>query len=211
MSFQGHQTVHKNSSRYKKMTREDINELPLQRYEGPISFIRSAEDIPAMLDDLNQETVLGFDIEIRPAFKKGQSYPPALLQLACSNTVYILQLKKTGISPGVINLLANKAITKSGVSIHFDVLKLLEICTFEPHSFVDLAVPAKTAGLKNFGLRGLAAALLGIRIPKGAQRTNWAQDDLTDNQIRYAATDAWAGREIYLEMVRKKIINHSGG
>ena len=51
-----------------------------------------------------------------------------------------------------------------------------------------------------YGLRGLAAVLLGFRIAKGAQTSNWANDQLTPQQIRYAATDAWVGRELYLAM-----------
>lgn len=192
---------------HQKMTREDINQLPLKRYGGPVTLLRSEDEILSIIDELYHETVVGFDIEIRPAFKKGQSYPPSLLQLASTNNVYLLQLEKTGVPVNIIELLGAKTIIKAGVSIHFDIKKLQEICSFEPQGFIDLAVPAKDAGLKNFGLRGLAAVLLGMRIPKGAQRTNWAKDNLTENQIQYAATDAWAGREVYLEMERIGIIN----
>ena len=53
-------------------------------------------------------------------------------------------------------------------------------------------------GIKNHGLRGLAAVFLGIRISKGAQTSNWSRDVLTRQQIQYAATDAWVGRKLYL-------------
>ncbi|MEN8142405.1 MAG: hypothetical protein ABFQ82_02270, partial [Thermodesulfobacteriota bacterium] len=48
--------------------------------------------------------------------------------------------------------------------------------------------------------RGLAAVLLGFRISKGAQTSNWAKDVLAPHQVQYAATDAWVGREIYLAL-----------
>ncbi|MCP4714944.1 MAG: 3'-5' exonuclease domain-containing protein 2, partial [Deltaproteobacteria bacterium] len=59
-------------------------------------------------------------------------------------------------------------------------------------------------GIKNFGLRGLAAVLFGFRISKGARVSNWARADLTETQIHYAATDAWISREIYLQLQNHK-------
>ena len=47
-------------------------------------------------------------------------------------------------------------------------------------------------------MRNLAGIFLGTRIPKGAKTTNWAAPRLTPQQITYAATDAWACRELYL-------------
>jgi len=39
---------------------------------------------------------------------------------------------------------------------------------------------------------------LGFRIPKGKRTSNWAAKQLSPQQIEYAATDAWACREIDL-------------
>ncbi len=52
----------------------------------------------------------------------------------------------------------------------------------------------------NHGLRGLAALLLEFRVSKKAQTSNWSQRVLTAAQIRYAATDAWVGRELYFRL-----------
>jgi ribonuclease D len=68
---------------------------------------------------------------------------------------------------------------------------------------VDLADLAKKAGIGHGGLRGLAAAVLGFRFSKGAQRSNWGREALSDEQIHYAAMDAWVGRELYLALSRK--------
>jgi len=65
-------------------------------------------------------------------------------------------------------------------------------------------VRAKQVGIKNYGLRGLAAMMLGFRISKKAQVSNWARKNLSPLQVQYAATDAWVSREIYLRLVAVK-------
>jgi ribonuclease D len=37
-----------------------------------------------------------------------------------------------------------------------------------------------------------------LRIPKGTKTSNWAARELSPAQIAYAATDAWACRELVL-------------
>ena len=59
---------------------------------------------------------------------------------------------------------------------------------------------AAQAGIKAGGVRTLAAQLLGFRVSKGAQCSNWERTELTPAQILYASTDAWVCREIFLEL-----------
>jgi len=47
-------------------------------------------------------------------------------------------------------------------------------------------------------VRNLAGILLGFRIPKGTKTSNWAAREPSVAQITYAATDAWACRELFL-------------
>jgi len=63
---------------------------------------------------------------------------------------------------------------------------------------LDLGLVARRHGLKQTGLRNLTGIFLGTRIPKGTKTTNWAARQLTAQQVTYAATDAWACRELYL-------------
>jgi ribonuclease D len=145
-------------------------------------------------------TLLGFDTETRPAYKKGESYLPSLLQLACADEVFIFQLKHLGLARPLRGILADPAIIKAGVSLDYDIRELKKLSRFKAAGFADLGNLARKAGIKNHGLRGLAAVFLGFRIPKGAQTTNWARDVLTPQQIQYAATDAWVGRRLYLAL-----------
>jgi len=42
--------------------------------------------------------------------------------------------------------------------------------------------------------------MLGIRISKSAQTSNWEAEQYSKKQISYAATDAWICLEIYREL-----------
>lgn len=95
-------------------------------------------------------------------------------------------------------LLAAPDIVKAGVAIREDMRSLRKIHDFIPAGLADLADMAKSQGIQAQGLRTLAAALMGGRISKAAQCSNWEKKTLTPQQIRYAATDAWIGRELYL-------------
>ncbi|MDD3276333.1 MAG: 3'-5' exonuclease domain-containing protein 2 [Kiritimatiellales bacterium] len=182
------------------ITKDEINRLPMKQYEGSIHLIRTPEEAEQAVAELKQETLLGFDTETRPTFRVGEYYQPSLLQLATGKEVFLFQLKLTGLTAGLREVLSGSDILKSGVSIKDDLSELRKLADFEPAGFIELATHAKKAHIKNLGLRGLAALLLGFRISKREQVSNWAKNELTESQLRYAATDAWLGREIYLHM-----------
>ena len=92
------------------------------------------------------------------------------------------------------------------MAVNFDLQQLKRLGRFHEEGFVELATVARESGIKNHGLRGLAAVLLGFRISKGAQRSNWGADILSEKQLRYAATDAWVGRQIYLRLEEMGVI-----
>ena len=75
---------------------------------------------------------------------------------------------------------------------------LKKIVAFHEKSIADVGALAQRHGLKQSGVRNLAGLFLGFRIPKGTKTSNWARQKLSEQQIVYAATDAWACRELYL-------------
>ena len=189
-----------------KLSKTEINSLPLRYYNGPIHIIQTAEQAKKACAILMKEKVLGFDTETRPAFNKGQSYLPSLLQMAGRKVVYLFQLSKCGLTDSIINLLSINDIIKSGVAINQDLIELQQISNFEPAGFIDLGDIARSKGLPHHGLRGLAAYLLNFRISKSGRTSNWSANQLTKKQIKYAATDAWLGRELYLKYKRINVI-----
>jgi ribonuclease D len=188
------------------ITKAEINELPMRAYDGPIHLIKTEAEAEAAAEKLLNESLLGFDTETRPAFRKGESYDPSLLQLATENEVYLFQLQLCGLTPGLIKVLSSPDIIKAGVALERDVDELLALAPFTPAGFVELATCAKKACIKNLGLRGLTAILFSFRISKKEQVSNWARTELTTSQQVYAATDAWLGRKIYLCFQKHRLV-----
>jgi ribonuclease D len=184
----------------REFTPEEINAYPLKRWRGPVRVVNGRKKAKAAVAEMSGESVLGFDTETRPVFKKGMTNPISLLQLATSDTVYIFQLASTPLFPELTEILSDESIIKAGVSVRDDIIELKKLHEFEPAGFTDLGDAAAEHGLKTRGLRNLAVNLLGFRISKGQRCTNWAKPDLSSKQVEYAATDAWVGRELYLRM-----------
>ena len=198
-NFSSNSIAGKNNS-WERMTKDEINEWPIEKYNGPIHLVRSDEEFSNAIISLKKEEILGFDTETRPAFKKGEHHPPALIQLATQTDVFLFQIQHYGFHTPLIEILKDPNIIKAGVAVKYDIAELKKVTEFEPGGFVDLANIAKKIGIQNHSLRGLAAVLLGFRIAKGASTSNWGQQNLTNMQIKYAATDAWVGRKLYIKL-----------
>ena len=181
----------------RRISKAEINELPLIAWEGEIQILESVEEMEAAAAILVNESHLGFDTETRPSFKKGDYYPPALIQLATEQCVYLFRISETETFDPLLPILESPDILKTGVAIKDDVKELRAIEDFTPNGFVEIADITVKLGYENRGLRALAGLLMQGRISKAAQVTNWARPKLDNKQVRYAATDAWISREIY--------------
>jgi ribonuclease D len=175
-----------------------MSELPIGRYEGSVHVVAGHPDLQHAMQDILQEGVVGFDTETRPAFRPGESYLPSLVQFATASAVYLLQVQQQDLFGARREILSSEKVIKVGVSVTDDMRNLKKLFEFDERSVVDLGKVAERHGLKQTGVRNLAGIFLGTRIPKGAKTTNWAARRLTPQQIAYAATDAWACRELYL-------------
>jgi ribonuclease D len=184
------------------ISREDMAKLPIRRYAGEVCLVATPGDLERAIIDIRQESVVGFDTETRPAFKKGESHLPCLVQAATARTVYLFQLRQLEVFRVLAELLADARIVKVGVALANDLRQLKHLFPFIEQNVLDLAVVARRCGLTQTGLRNLAGIFLGFRIPKGARTSNWAAPQLSAAQITYAATDAWACRELFLQLQR---------
>ena len=182
-----------------RICKETINKLPMGGYEGEICLIDDDSKIEAAVAELSNEPILGFDTETRPSFRKGENHPVALLQLATAERVFLFQLLKLRQVDPIWRILASPKHKKVGIAIQDDIKKLQDLSDFPANGFVEIADITQKAGILNTGLRTLVAHFLGFRISKKAQVSNWAKAELSESQLKYAATDAWVSRELFLK------------
>jgi ribonuclease D len=186
------------SDELRSISRDEINALPIRRWEGEVRVVASAEEAARALAEIREETVTGFDTETRPAFRPGESYLPSLAQIATARAVYLFPLGSREMAAAVAEVLAAGPIVKAGVGLADDLKALRKVIEFTERSTVDLGAAATRRGFKQTGVRSLAAIFLGFRVPKGSKTSNWARARLTPQQVAYAATDAWTCRELYV-------------
>jgi ribonuclease D len=172
--------------------------LPIRRYEGEVCLVATRSELERALAELRQEDVVGFDTETRPAFRKGETFLPCLVQAATARRVYLFQLRQPQEHQVLAELLAESRVVKAGVALANDLRSLKLLFPFTESNTLDLGIVARRWRMSQTGLRNLAGIFLGIRIPKGARTSNWAAARLSAAQVAYAATDAWACRELFL-------------
>jgi ribonuclease D len=179
------------------ITKEELEELPLVKFTGEIVVADRPEHFDIVAKELSKEKVIGFDTETKPSFKKGQRHEVALLQLATADKAYLIRLNKAGLSGKLLALLSDPDIIKVGVGIRDDLRALRRLRDFEPAGFIEVQDMAQEAGLENISLKKLAALVMNVRVSKRQRLSNWEADSLTESQMNYAATDAWAALLIY--------------
>jgi ribonuclease D len=187
---------------------DELMRLPVVRYHGPIRFLATDADMQRALVEIRSEHVVGLDTETRPTFRKGQLHAPSLVQIATSHAVHLFQLGRLDCSHALAEVLSTATIVKAGVALARDLSELHKLFPFVAANIVDLGEIAKHRGMEQTGLRNLAGLFLGGRITKGPQTSNWARRDLSSKQLCYAATDAWACRELYLRFESLGMLSH---
>jgi len=185
------------------ITADEINNLPLKTFNGKTTVISDPDELGKIVREIELHGVVGFDTETRPSFKKGQVFQVSLLQLAIPKKVFLIRLNYTGVTEELACLFSNPKIVKAGVGIRDDLKALQKLRRFDPVNCFDLSSLAKEAGLQVESLKKLTALLLGFRISKSAQTSNWEVITFTQKQIEYAATDAWVCLELYEKLKPK--------
>ena len=179
------------------ITNEEINLLPLGAFEGEIVIISDSAKLAEAFEEISTHSQIGFDTETKPVFVRGHHNKVAILQIALPEKVFLIRLLATGITTEVVKFLQDEEIKKAGVAIRDDIKALQHLHRFKPGGFVELAQLSKESGLEVESVKKLTALLLGFRISKSAQTSNWEAEQLNEKQISYAATDAWVCLKIY--------------
>jgi ribonuclease D len=183
------------------ITPEELKGYELSWFKGEIVVVDNLETYRNIFPRLLNSRALGFDTETRPSFSKGRKNKVSLIQLANDDLACLFRINKIGLPAEMIDLLANPVIIKAGVAVHDDIRFLRSVKKFSPSGFIDLQKLVKDYGIQSSGLKKLAAIVLGFRISKRQQVTDWEADHLTEAQQIYAATDAWVCHQIYNKLI----------
>ncbi|XP_052381983.1 bifunctional 3'-5' exonuclease/ATP-dependent helicase WRN [Oncorhynchus keta] len=190
---------------YKRNVIEDY--LPYLEFTGTVIFSQEKNDCSFLSDELRSSlspgSAVGFDIEWPPSFTKGQKKKVALVQLCASvEKCYLFHLSPMSRFPtGLKIFLEDETIRKVGVGIEGDMWKLLSDFDVKLKNFVelgDLANGRLRCG-ERWSLDGLVKHLFKKRLFKqqDVRCSNWDDFELSQEQKRYAATDAYAGLIIH--------------
>jgi ribonuclease D len=190
---------------FKAVEDEYIKSLPAGSFSGPIFVIDHYGNLDEIRDALNSSSVLGFDTETKPSFKKGRYHQVALLQIATHDKAFLFRLNKVSLPRFVIDIMEDPSIVKVGVALKDDLNALMKLAPFKPQGFIDLQQFVKQFGIEDNGLKKLVANILGFRISKRFQTSNWEQEILGPEQLCYAATDAWVCQQIYTSLINNLI------
>lgn len=181
----------------KEITKDEVNTLDVRQFEGEIRVIEDQESFREAMEELRRFEVLGFDTETKPAFKKGVHHKISLVQVSNSHVAWLFRVNKIGVPGELRKFLEDEGILKVGAGLLDDMRRLRQITDFQPGGFLDLQKYVEAFSIESKSLKKMVAIVLGYKISKSQQTSNWEADELTPQQQVYAATDAWACLEIY--------------
>lgn len=179
------------------ISKEELTYLPHKEFHGDVVIINDSVAVLKAISELSNYSILGFDTETRPVFRKGVRHEVALIQIASREKTYLFRINKTGMHKELVRLFENENVIKVGVSIHDDFLNLSRITEIHPESCIDLQHYVKAFNIVDNGLQRIYGILFGERISKSQRLSNWEANELTTEQINYAALDAVACLDIY--------------
>ncbi len=184
----------------RSISSEDVSELPLVKFRGRVFLVDNQLEFKRVLPLLRSKTVLGFDTETKPSFKKGIRNKIALMQLADSSDAFLFRLNMIGLPDELVRIIEDSSIRKIGAAVHDDIRSLNSVRKIKPQSFIDLQQYSLAYHIEDNSLRKLAAIVLKVKISKSQQLSDWGNHSLTEAQMAYAATDAWICHEIYYKL-----------
>ena len=180
------------------ISKAELAQMPKVQYEGRIFVIYTEADADKAVEYLNTCDMVGVDTETRPSFKRGTTHKVALLQIASTDTCFLFRLNRIGMPDSLQKFLANN-ILKIGLSLKDDfmMLRKRKDVHAEEGNWIELQDYVGRFGIEDRSLQKIYANLFGQKISKSQRLSNWEAETLTESQMKYAATDAWACVEIY--------------
>ena len=187
-----------------KITKDEVNLMPVVIFEGKITLVDEISKIDPAIEELRRSSVVGLDTETKPSFTRGTHHKVSLVQISTLDHCFLFRLNKTNFPPALADFLSDESVRKIGLSLRDDFSGLNKHQIFKPANFVDIQTIAQSYGIMELSLQKIYAILFGKKISKSQRLSNWESPELTEQQQRYAATDAWASLQIYLQLMNEQ-------
>ncbi|XP_020094653.1 Werner Syndrome-like exonuclease isoform X3 [Ananas comosus] len=187
--------------------------LPAMKFGGQIVYCRTASEVEGataeLLDQIGASkntghVSLGFDIEWRPVFRRGESpRKAAVMQICMDNTrCYVMHIFHSGIPPILKSLLEDNSSVKVGIAIANDARKIsndYNVCVRPVEDLSGLANLKLGGPPRKWSLCSLTEMVTCKKLekPSKIRMGNWEADILSREKLEYAATDAFASWYLY--------------
>ncbi|MDA8291113.1 MAG: HRDC domain-containing protein [Actinomycetota bacterium] len=155
------------------------------RPAGEYRLVEDAASLRGLVDELVREPAYALDTE----FHRERTYYPklALLQVAWRRGIALVDPLAVDVSP-VAEVLAGPGLAVLHAADQ-DLEVLERACGRAPTRLFDTQLAAGFLGMSTPSLSSLVDRMLGTRLEKGDQLTDWTRRPLTETQRRYAAGD----------------------
>jgi ribonuclease D len=183
-----------------KIEKELIVNLPVAKTDCEIVVVDNPQLVEKAIKELYLSDIVGFDTETKPSFTRGKVNKIALLQISDNKKCYLFRLQKIGKNITLKHFLESTKNLKIGLSLRDDFRMLNRWTNVKPQNFIDLQTFVKGFGIEETSLQKIFAIIFAKKISKREQLSNWEAPILDNSQQIYAATDAWACRQIYLKL-----------
>lgn len=144
---------------------------------------------------------LGFDTESKPTFVRDEaSDGPHIVQLCTQTKAWVFQLEDAACRQAVARLLESPSLVKAGFGLGDDRRRIVSKLGVDLQGVLDLNTVFRERGYrKDMGVRGAVAVMFNRRFIKSkkAATSNWANPQLSEAQLVYAANDAYAALRVY--------------
>ncbi|KAG8932761.1 hypothetical protein FRC00_014144 [Tulasnella sp. 408] len=166
------------------------------------------------LESDDENLVIGLDTEWNVDRQSPTPANTAVMQIAFQKKIYVIQVAQytavKQLPQSICSVLKSDRILKVGRMIHYDLKRLSSEAKsgFNYRGAVELARLAKQRGVMptaRTSLSALVARTIGRYLEKDQSirvSSNWDRQILSDEQVRYAAMDAYAGLAVYEHLIK---------
>jgi hypothetical protein len=154
--------------------------------------------------EIAREAIVGFDTESKPTFVRGEvSEGPHVAQFSTCERAYVFSLHDAGVRKVVGTLMELATLKKVGFGLGDDLRRIRKKLRVEPKAVVDVGTLFGRHGYgREVGVKVAVALVFKSRFRKSkrAATSNWKNRHLTDQQVLYAANDAYAALRVCLAL-----------